>query len=121
MHRLNRVAAFARRGVSASLRSAVSVRSSVGATVGVTRSRAQFHSRGSLRNAADTPAPTRPALTTFSDEENELRDMVSKFARETIQPRVAQMDEAGSETKTTHRDDETTMGRRGRDHRRKRR
>lgn len=37
----------------------------------------------------------RPALTTFSSEENELRAMVAAFARTAIQPKVAHMDEVG--------------------------
>jgi hypothetical protein len=31
----------------------------------------------------------------FSDEENQLRDMVSKFAKEVIKPKVREMDEKG--------------------------
>jgi alkylation response protein AidB-like acyl-CoA dehydrogenase len=37
----------------------------------------------------------RPALTVFSDEENQLRDAIAKFSKEVIKPKVKEMDEKG--------------------------
>ena len=46
-------------------------------------------------DASSSSSAPRPALSTFSAEEDELRSMVSSFARSTIGPRVAKMDEEG--------------------------
>jgi len=47
-----------------------------------------------LQSAEGATAP-RPALTSFSEDEEQLRATVAQFAREVIGPRVSQMDEDG--------------------------
>lgn len=64
-------------------------------TTAVTRT---IHSTPNRCNSDPSP---RPAVTTFSDDENELREMVAKFARETVKPKVNQMDEQGSDKQQT--------------------
>jgi hypothetical protein len=87
------VGSMCRRVVASSVGRAASIRPSVVAVV----ARCALHCSAERRSDSTTAEAHRPALSTFSAEEDELRSMVAAFAKQTIQPRVAKMDEDGSE------------------------
>jgi len=70
---------------------------STNVTVLASNSLRSFHSRSPLRSSdSDADASSiRPPLTLLSSEEEMLRSTVSAFARDVIQPKVAEMDQKG--------------------------